>query len=403
MALYTIADLEDKLQESDDSFQGKTVLMRVDFNVPLSADKTVADDTRIKAALPTINHFRELGAKVVLCSHLGRPKGTKNQKFSLEPVAEYLSHSIEDSVLFCDTMEEPNTLTREMNNGQIMLLENLRFYPGEKNNEAKFAEKLSLCADYYINDAFGVVHRKHASVSALASHFSNTEKAAVGFLIEKEYSALNKVLEPWPGPMVAILGGSKVSDKIVMIENFTRYCKDILIGGAMAYTFLAAKGEKVGSSRIEKDKLAIAKEVLDTCEKRGVTLHLPSDHIVAAEFSEDAEGTETEEIGEGLMGLDIGSQTRERYREIISSAACVFWNGPMGVFEWENFSQGTRSIAQALNDCDGYTIVGGGDSAAAVNQMNLTENISHISTGGGASLALLEGRELPGLKFVTKR
>jgi len=403
MALFTIADLEAKLASENDSLKGKSILMRVDFNVPLNAEQEVADDTRIQAALPTINHLREHGAKLVLCSHLGRPKGNRNPKFSLQPVAKWLAEKLDTSICFCDVMEEPSTLTREMNEGQIMLLENLRFHNGEKSNDSKFAEKLALCADYYINDAFGVVHRKHSSVHAVAGHFSNKAQAAVGFLIEKEYDALNKVLQPWDGPMVAVLGGAKVSDKIVMIENFTHHCKDILIGGAMAYTFLAAKGVSVGSSRVEKDKIAIAKEVLDTCEKRGVTLHLPSDHIIAEEFKETAKATETEEIPKGSMGLDIGSQTQQRYREIINNAACVFWNGPMGVFEWENFAQGTRTIAQALNDCPGYTIVGGGDSAAAVNQMDLTENISHISTGGGASLALLEGRELPGLKYVSKR
>ena len=402
MSLFTIADLESKLTADQQSLSGKTVIVRVDFNVPLS-DGRVSDDTRIRAALPTINYLRERGAKLILCSHLGRPKGTRNASFSLEPVAAYLAEFLEEPIRFCDLFEEPSTLTREMSNGQIMLLENLRFHPGEKTNDAAFAEKLALCADYYVNDAFGVVHRKHASVYALAGHFSKDQNAAVGLLIEKEYVELNKVLQSWDGPMVAILGGAKVSDKIVMIENFTRYCKDILIGGAMAYTFLAAKGEAVGASRVEKDKIAIAKEILETCEKRGVTLHIPTDHITAQEFSETAEATATENIAEGAMGLDIGPKTIEKYSKIINAAACVFWNGPMGVFEWENFSRGTRAIAQAMNDCTGYTIVGGGDSAAAVNTFQLTEQISHISTGGGASLALLEGRELPGLKHVTKR
>jgi len=353
--------------------------------------------------MPTINHFREQGAKIILCSHLGRPKGTRNSKFSLEPIALHLAKMLEDEVLFCDVMDEPSTLSREMNDGQVLLLENLRFHPGEKSNDSKFAEKLSICADFYINDAFGVVHRKHASVHALAGYFSNSGRAAAGFLIEKEYAALNKVLNNWDGTMIAVLGGAKVADKIVMIENFTRYCQEILIGGAMSYTFLAAMGEKVGSSKVEKDKIGIAKEVLNTCEKRGVTLHLPLDHITADKFNEDAEAVEVNEIPEKSMGLDIGSQTQTKYRDIIEAAACVFWNGPMGVFEWDAFSAGTRTIADAMSNCQGYTVVGGGDSAAAVAQMEQAGEMSHVSTGGGASLALLEGRELPGLKHLTKR
>lgn len=402
MELRTIALLEKEMNAEGLSFQGKTVLIRVDYNVPLNEKKEITDDTRIVTSFPTIKYFLEKKAKVVLCAHLGRPKGTKNARLSLEPVGEYLAEKLDLTVLFCDVMEEPSTLTRELKNDQIILLENLRFHPDEKENKKAFAEKLALCADYYINDAFGVLHRKAASVHALPALFPKSHKA-VGFLVEKEYQALEKVLQPWVGKTVAVLGGAKVSDKIIMLENFSRSCSDILIGGAMAYTFLAAKGIPTGKSRIEKDKIQVAKDVIAICNKRGVNLHLPIDHIGATDFAENAEPVTTEVLGEEIMGLDIGPETLAKYSALIKEASCVFWNGPMGVFEWENFSAGTKGIANALAECNGYTVVGGGDSAAAVALFDLADKMKHVSTGGGASLALLEGSPLPGLEFLQEK
>tara|TARA_B110000037_G_C17054701_1_gene479253 strand:- start:16 stop:1224 length:1209 start_codon:yes stop_codon:yes gene_type:complete len=402
MELRTIAHLEKELETNEQSFEGKTILIRVDYNVPMNEKREITDHTRIVTSFPTIQYFLEQKAKIVLCAHLGRPKGTKNPKLSLQTVGEYLADKLDLTILFCDVMEEPSTLTRELKSDQIVLLENLRFHPGEKANDKVFASKLGLCADFYINDAFGVLHRKAASVHALPKIFPRSNKA-VGLLVEKEYQALEKVLQPWLGKTVAVIGGAKVSDKIIMIENFSRRCSDILIGGAMAYTFLAAKGEEVGKSRIENDKIQVAKEIITICKKRGVNLHLPIDHIGGATFAEDAEPVITDILSEELMGLDIGPKTLNKYSELIKEAACVFWNGPMGVFEWENYSAGTKGIAEALSECDGYTVVGGGDSAAAVVLFELADKMNHVSTGGGASLALLEGSPLPGLDFLQVR
>lgn len=393
MALRTLNHLKANLQ-------GKGVILRVDFNVPLTNDCKVADDTRIKAALPTIEWLQKQEAKIILCSHLGRPKGP-TPKLSLEPVAAYLSELLNQTVYFCDVVEEPALLTYEMKNGEILLLENLRFHEGESSDSSAFAEKLALCGEYYINDAFGLVHRADASVHALAKIFSEKEKSFAGFLIEEEFNALSEVLNRKVNT-VAVVGGSKVSDKIIMIENLTKRCKHILIGGAMAYTFLAAQKIPTGSSMVETDKVSLAEKLIALCNKRGVTLHLPMDHVVASEFAETAtpQITEGQDIPTGTMALDIGPKTIAAYSEIIKNANCVFWNGPMGVFEWENFAAGTIAVAQALVDCTGYTVVGGGDSAAAVVKFNKTEGISHISTGGGASLAFLEETPLPGMEYL---
>ena len=398
MSIKTLDQLFETLESENRPLAGLRVLIRVDFNVPLEDDGTVADDTRIQAALPTINHFREAGAKIILMSHLGRPKGQRNPKFSLAPVAQHLARIIDQEVLLCNTMEEPETLSHELDDGGIMMLENLRFNPGEKNNDETFAKYLALCADVYVNDAFGVLHRRHASVSAVPECF---ELVAAGGLIERETVALNKVLQPWPKPLVVVLGGAKVADKILMIENLSNYCKDICIGGAMAYTFLQAKGTSVGSSRVEEDKIEVASQILRVCEQRGVRLHLPIDHIVASEFAEDAEATAVTEIEDGFMGLDIGPQTLAVYQELLAGAGCIFWNGPMGVSEWESFANGTRGVASALAECEGYSVVGGGDSAASVNEFGFAEQINHVSTGGGASLALLGGEVLPGLEALS--
>lgn len=386
--------------------QNKTVLLRVDFNVPLNKDLEVTDDTRIRGALPTIQWLQERGAIIVLLAHLGRPKGTKNPRMSLMPVAESLTTLLEQEIRLCDVMDEPETLTRDLNAGDIVLLENLRFHPNEKNNDINFAKKIAMAGDFYVNDAFGLVHREHASVHALAKIFAEQGKAFAGLLIEKECRALDALLNMKSrGTTVAVLGGAKVSDKIVLIENLARRARNILIGGAMGYTFMKAQNTKVGSSKVESDKFSVARQLLELCEKHRVKVHLPQDHVCADSFSEDAEFTvvDSSDIPDGLMGLDIGPKTRAHFEQVISGASAVFWNGPMGVFEWQDTAEGTLSIAKALNACTekgGYTIVGGGDSAAAVQQMGLASGISHISTGGGASLAYLEERTLPGLQFL---
>ncbi len=403
--------VEDTEQDEDSSLgnqwlRNKTVLLRVDFNVPLNKGLEVTDDTRILGALPTIQWLKERGAIIVLMAHLGRPKGTKNPKMSLMPVAESLTKLLDQTVYLCDVMDEPETLTRSLNAGDIVLLENLRFNPSEKNNDSNFAKKIAMAGDFYVNDAFGLVHREHASVHALAKIFAEQNKAFAGLLVEKECRALDKLLQMKSrNTTVAVLGGSKVSDKIVLIENLARRTRNILIGGAMGYTFMKAQNTKVGDSKVETDKLSVARELLELCEKNRVKVHLPQDHICAETFSEDAEFTlvDSPDIPDGLMGLDIGPKTQAHFEKIITNATAVFWNGPMGVFEWKDTAQGTFSVGKSLNACtenDGYTIVGGGDSAAAVQQMELGSGISHISTGGGASLAYLEERPLPGLQFL---
>ena len=405
MSLLTLANLDTQYgdEQNEQYLRGQTVLLRVDFNVPLTEENTVADDTRIRAALPTIQWLKERGAIIVLLSHLGRPKGTKTPKYSLMPVAEHLQEILDETIYFCDVMDEPRLLTRDLRPGNLVLLENLRFHLEETTNDPAFASKLELIGDFYVNDAFGLVHREHASVHALAELFSLKKKAFAGLLIEKEVEALTKILMSSRRlNTVAILGGAKVKDKIVLIENIARRCKDILIGGAMAYTFLEASGISVGNSRVERDKLNVAKELMKLCAENNVTLHLPLDHVTAADFSEDAEAvvTESADIPDGFMGLDIGPKTQAHYAAIIKEASKVFWNGPMGVFEWAAFANGTRSVGESLKECEGYTLVGGGDSAAATHQLGFAEHISHISTGGGAALAFLEERTLPGLVYL---
>ena len=403
MQLNGIAKLQKDLADKNDSLHGKAVILRVDFNVPLTPEREISDDNRIQAALPTIRFLQEQGAKIILLSHLGRPKGTKNPKYSLEPVAAKLVEILEQPIYFYDTLEEPSSLAKDLKNGEIALLENLRFHEGEENNSKEFAENLALCGDIYINEAFGLIHRQNASNHALAKIFAQKGLAYAGFLIESESIALQKILDSKVNA-VAVLGGAKVADKIIMIENLSRRCSDIIIGGAMGYTFLTAKGLNVGASRIEKDKISVAKDIIALCQKRGVRLHLPEDHLIVEKFEADADFTTSEDgnIPEGWMGLDIGPKTQEHYYNLIQSAACVFWNGPMGVFEWDNFAGGTKKVAQALQNSEGYTVVGGGDSAAAVVQFEQTEGISHISTGGGATLAFIEGGDLPGLEFISE-
>ena len=375
------------------------VLVRVDFNVPLN-EEGVADDTRIQAALPTLQYLLDQGCTLVLCSHLGRPGGSPNKDFTLLPVATHLKSLLNQEVLFVDQTigNTVSSAIEHRGNTKVIVIENLRFHKGEKKNLPDFSRSLAQLANAYVNDAFGVLHRSHASVAGVVKHF---DKKAVGLLIQKEYEALNKIFNE--KPMMAILGGSKVSDKILLMQNLIEHCSDIFVGGAMAYTFLKAQGKAVGTSRVENDRLGLALDILRLAELKEVRIHLPCDHTTITDFDPQSP-TETEEsISEDRMGVDIGEKTRLQYTEILKTAKSIFWNGPMGVFEWESCVHGTLGIAQCLADIDGYTVIGGGDSAAAIKQFNLADRIDHVSTGGGASLAFMEGETLPGLKAFTEK
>ena len=381
----------------DVNVTGKRVLVRVDFNVPLTEDGRVADDKRIVAALPTIRYLLEHKAKVILCSHLGRPKGKADPKYSLAPVAARLATLLpETKIRFAtDTIgESAHQAIDDMQPGEIVLLENVRFYKEETDNDPAFAKELASLAELYVSDAFGTVHRAHASTAGVAAYLP----AYAGMLVEKEISVMGKALSDPARPFVAILGGAKVSDKIGVINNLLEKADTIIVGGGMAYTFKLAQGHTIGKSLLEADRVDYAKEMMDKAAAKGVKLLLPVDHVCAAEFSADAEPVVTgEDIPDDLMGMDIGPKTVELYKDAVKGTGTVVWNGPMGVFEFASFNKGTFAMAEAVANCGGVTIIGGGDSASAVEKSGYADKITHISTGGGASLEFLEGLELPGV------
>ncbi|NLI65315.1 MAG: phosphoglycerate kinase [Tissierellia bacterium] len=389
----------------DYNFQGKKVLVRCDFNVPLDENQNITDDRRIRSSLPTIQYLIEEGARVILMSHLGRPKGEANPKFSLLPVANRLSELLEKEVVFAKDdlviSQAVKDKIDELKDGDVALLENTRFRKEEEKNDENFAKELASLGEIYVNDAFGTSHRAHASNVGVSSYLPS----AVGFLVEKEISIMGKALEDPERPFVAILGGAKVSDKIGVIENLLDKVDSILIGGGMAYTFLKAQGYEIGQSLLEEDKMDLALSLIEKAKDKGVKLLLPVDITIAKEFKNDTEiriaGIDS--IPEDWMGLDIGPETLKLFSEEISKAKTVIWNGPTGVFEMENFSKGTYGIAKALVDSDATTIVGGGDSASAVEKAGYAAQITHVSTGGGASLELLEGKVLPGIAAISDR
>lgn len=385
----------------DINVQGKRVIVRCDFNVPMK-DGVISDDIRIVAALPTVRYLLQQGAKVILMSHMGRPEGEPNMKYTLKPVADRLAQLLEQEVLFVSSPtvvdDEVKAAAEALEDGQVMLLENVRFRKEETKNGADFAKELASLADIFVNDAFGTAHRAHASTAGIASYLP----AVSGFLIEKEVEFLGNAVENPKRPFVAIMGGAKVGDKIPVIENLLKKVDTLIIGGGMAYTFFKAEGLEIGTSILDKDSLELAPQLLKKAEEAGVKMLLPIDVVAADEFKNDAKSVivDKDAIPQDMMGMDIGPKTVELYKEAIADAQTIVWNGPMGVFEMDNFAKGTRAIAEALAESKAVTVIGGGDSAAAVEQFGLADKMTHISTGGGASLEFLEGKVLPGVAVL---
>ncbi|MCT6925425.1 phosphoglycerate kinase [Metasolibacillus sp.] len=380
----------------DIDVKGKRVFVRVDFNVPME-EGHITDDTRIRAALPTIQYLVDAGAKVILASHLGRPKGEANEEMRLTAVGTRLAELIERPVTKLDESigETVEAAIAAMQDGDIVLLENVRFHKGEEKNDPALAESFAKLADVYVNDAFGAAHRAHATTEGVAKFIP----AVSGFLMQKELDVLGKALSNPERPFTAIIGGAKVKDKIGVIENLLEKVDHLIIGGGLSYTFVKALGHDVGNSLLEEDKIELAKSFIDKAKEKGVQLHMPVDAVIADEFSKDAatQVVDIDAIPADWMGLDIGPKTAANYADVIAKSKLIIWNGPMGVFEMEKFANGTKTVADAMAATEGYTIIGGGDSAAAVEKFEVASKMSHISTGGGASLELMEGKELPGI------
>ena len=396
----------EKMTLKDVELKNKKVLMRVDFNVPIE-DGKIGDDSRIVKALPSINHVINNGGLLILTSHLGRPGGEFDESLSLKPVAEHLRTLVKGPVYFAEDCigEKANDVIQQANPGEIVLLENVRFHSGEKANEEAFCMRLAAHADLFVNDAFGSSHRAHASVAGVAKFL---QPAVSGFLLEKEIKYLSETVESPERPFVAILGGAKVSDKIGVIENLLGKVDTIIIGGGMTYTFYKAKGLPIGDSLVEEDKVDLAKSLMEKAEEKGIKFMLPMDSVIAKEFKNDAEHKVVDEDGieDGWMAVDIGPQSSISFGNVIKNAKTVVWNGPMGVFEMENYADGTFAVAEALAEATKHgatTIIGGGDSASAIRKAGLEDKVSHVSTGGGASLEFLEGKELPGVAALTDK
>jgi phosphoglycerate kinase len=389
-----------KLSLADLNPRGQRVFMRVDFNVPMQGG-AITDDTRIQAALPSIRYVIEKGGRLILASHLGRPKGKPEPKYSLQPVSRRLAELLGKPVGFAPDCVGPEVqkMVDALRDGDVLLLENLRFRSEEEKNDPAFAKQLAALCDVYVNDAFGAAHRAHASTAGIAA---DVRQAAAGFLMQKEIESLSHALTGAAKPYVAIVGGAKVSDKIELIESFLSLADSILIGGAMAYTFLRAQGIATGKSLVEADKIEQAKDLLAQAKKKSVAMELPVDHVVAAALdASESQVVRIDQTPADQMGLDIGPETIRRYNAIIAKAKTIVWNGPMGVFENPKFSQGTFAMAHAVADADAFSIVGGGDSAAAVMQADVESKITHVSTGGGAALEFLSGQKLPGVEVLT--
>lgn len=379
----------------------RRVFLRADLNVPLTETGTIADDTRIQSSLPTIQGLLDVGAHIIIASHLGRPKGKVDRRFSLLPVAERLSELVGHEVIFPENCigDAVRRLSRELKAGQVMLLENLRFHPGEETNDAAFAQQLAALGEVYINDAFGALHRAHASTVGMVAYFN--EKGA-GLLVQKELKALSQLTENPARPFWAIIGGAKVSDKIGLIERLIDKVDGLILGGGLAYTFLKAQGHAIGRSILDEDKLHVARRILERAARKGITVVLPRDHRIADEVDPEAKATilSSIDIPASKIALDIGPQTVASCAQALETAQTVFWNGPLGYFENPDFARGTQEIAELVARSSAVSVIGGGDSIAALKSLGLEKEVTHISTGGGASLAYLEGRELPGLKAL---
>jgi phosphoglycerate kinase len=390
----------------DFNFKGRKALIRVDFNVPLDKEFNVSDDTRIRGAVPTIKKVLNDGGSVILMSHLGRPKEGPTDKYSLRHLLKRVSELVGTDVQFANDCigEEAIQKAKALQPGQVLLLENLRFYKEEEKGNEEFAEKLSKLGDVYVNDAFGTAHRAHASTAIIAKFFS-PENRMFGLLMEGEVKSAEKVLHSAEKPFCAIIGGAKVSDKILIIENLLERATDIIIGGGMAYTFYKAMGGNIGKSLVEEDRLDTAKELLKKAEAKGVCIHLPSDSIIADKFAEDAEVSSSlsNTIPDGWMGLDIGEMACEMFTKVILDSKTILWNGPMGVFEMKKFQHGTKCVAEAIAEATqkgAFSLIGGGDSVSAINQFGFADKVSYVSTGGGAMLEYFEGKELPGIAAI---